>query len=724
MKRTRRSLGSVCTVVIITVAAGCGVHAWLRWHSDRVPPNRVFALNGGRLEGAQSFGGVWEVAHGNVRNNSDERGAKLVTGSQRWRDYTLTAELKFDGEHGDMGVIVRSTDEEEGVDAYNGYYVGLRTTDAALIIGRSDYGWMEAKPVPMPGGIHAGNWYRLVVTAVGCHIAASSQNLTTGQIAWIAVEEHPCAEAGRIGLRSLATGGSWRHISIKPAMQIDDLTMRSHAAPVAQLEFPKREADYNRIFHFSSTYESPAQLLGPAEPQSEKLLHIGDLTDLPRSPDRDVSLRGVVTLATRNLYVQDEESGMLVMDALTPPLNVGDEVEVVGHAQPGLYSSVIRGGTVRLLWSGQPTPPIAITALQAASGVYDARFVEVEGRLTRVRQPRKTEQTLEFMQGGQSFTALYASPSGASLPPLKINSLLRIRGVCVLDRRVTQEMTPFAILLRSSDDVQMLAPPPWWTPRHVSMLLAVLLGVGLLIQLLYFRLKAWQANAVSQERERLAHDIHDTMAQSFAGVGYQIQGIRSGLQRKSYPDSRAVVEQLDMAYQLVRKSHEEASRTIATLNSSAPDIQGCLLDSLIQTTRKITGDSVETDARTEGAPFRLNLRLANALLHIGQEAIANAVSHAHPTTLRITIRYEEPRVELAVEDNGAGFHYSQEKAGFGIFGMQKRVQSVGGKLEISSTPGAGTRVYVTAISRPSTLHARIAAKTTEKLHRIARFLNI
>lgn len=700
----------------------CGACAWLFWKRGEIPPDHVYTLQGGKLKGAEAFGGAWEVDDGVVRNNSDERGAKLVTGSERWKDYTLSADLKFDGEHGDMGVIVRSTNEEEGVDAYNGYYIGLRTTDATLIIGRADYGWMEARPVSMPGGVHAGTWYRILVTAVGCRIAASSQNLTTGQTAWIAVEERPCAEAGRIGLRSLATGGMWKNIHIKPAVLSDYMNLRSHAASIEYPEFPKREADYNRIFRFSPTYDASMQPPGIAAASSAPLFHTGDLQNLPRTQKGPVSLRGVVTLATHDLYVQDAEGGVFVTGARMPPLNVGDEVEVTGRVQPGLYSSAIRGGTVRLLWSGAPIPPVAITPLQASSGAYDARFVEIEGRLTGIRQIEPNEQALELIQDGQPFSALYVNQPFGSLPRLEINSLLRLRGVCVLDRKVTREITPFAILLRSNDDIQVIAPPPWWTPWHLAMLFVALIGLALLIQLVYFRIQTWQTNAITQERERLAHDIHDTMAQSFAGVGYQIQGIRSAVQRKDHPEFRPIAEQLDVAYQLVRKSHEEASRTIAMLHASAPDIESELVNSLVNTAKKIAGDHIDTRTKVEGVHFRLNLRLANALLHIGQEAITNAVSHANPTKLMITLCYQEPHVELIVEDNGNGFDATPEKAGFGILGMQKRAQAVGAQLTIAGALGKGTQVRVFARSKPITFRARMMAKTTERFQEFAKWL--
>jgi signal transduction histidine kinase len=238
--------------------------------------------------------------------------------------------------------------------------------------------------------------------------------------------------------------------------------------------------------------------------------------------------------------------------------------------------------------------------------------------------------------------------------------------------------------------------PPWWTPWHVGMIFAGILGVALLAQLIYFRMQQWRALAITQERERLAHEIHDTMAQSFAGVGYQIQGIRRSVMRDGLRDSRLVADQLSDAYQLVRKCHEEASRTIEMFSASSPHIQTNLLGELEQTAHKIAGNQIRIVTRLTGTATPLALRLADALLHIGQEAIANAVSHGDPSELCITLSYESGYVSLTVADNGQGFVYRQESAGFGILGMQKRAHDVAGVLEVESTPGRGTVVRVTA----------------------------
>jgi len=480
--------------------AGLSLAVWwsLQWRrSHSVVPSHSYRLQAGGMAEWTPIGGKWEMGDGFIRNHSDERGAKLLTGSSHWRNYTVNADVRFDGGNADMGVTVRSNDESEGVDAYNGYYVGLRTADETIVIGRSDYGWVEVRPLPMPGGLHPSVWYRLRVTAYECNIAASVENLTTLETAWIAYEERSCVETGRIGMRSLNAGGTWRNISVTGASRSDYLELRQHAASVERPQVP-----------------------------------------------------------------------------------------------PG---------------------------------------------------------------------------------------------------------------------------PPWWTPWHVGVLFASVLAAALLTQLAVFRIQRWKAYAIMQERERLAHEIHDTMAQSFAGVGYQIQGIRRAVLRGDGLDPGHIAEQLGDAYQLVRRCHEEASRTVATLAATSHPAQHNLLASLAETANKIAGQRINVSASVSGHATPTDRRLADALLHIGKEAIANAVSHADPTELAIRLAYDGSDVELTVEDNGNGFEVKPGTAGFGILGMQRRARDVAGTLQIQSTPGHGTQVKMKARLQGEPAAKRILALVTERV---------
>ena len=679
---------------VVCAFVALAIWGWLNTRAVTLRSGHPYQLVSGSMNGWKPYGGAWGIVDGGIHNNSDDRGAKLLTGSVSWTNYTLQADIRFDSNNGDMGVIVRSSEEEEGVDAYEGYYAGLRTSDGTLVIGRADYGWMEARPILMPGGISDSNWYRLTVTSYECQIAAEAQNLTTLQKAWIVLEEHPCVKSGRIGLRSLATGGTWRNISVTPAGLNDYLLIRQHVDTISQPEFPKREADYNSIFPTlpSATPDSepPATLFEPFIQQT----HIGDLLNLPRDAEKEVVMRGVVTLTSPDLYIEDSTGGILVTHSTAPILNVGDVVEVHGRVQPGFGSALIKSDAIRLLWFSTPEPSIAITPSQAASGIYDARFVEIEGRLIRSEVSSGGNQIFYLTDGIQTFQAINMYRTGESHRTFESNSFLRIRGICTLSQAYTQGLTPFVVLLPSSDDIQLLAGPPWWTPMHESFLFAGVLFIILLIQLLHFRFQRWKSDALTRERERVAHEIHDTMAQGFAGIGYQIQGIRKTVMHSPRLDVQHISDQLGSAYQAVRSCHEEASRTIAMLGTRSPGIQENLLGTFSEAAHRIAGDQIRIITRVDGNPVPLRLRIANAVMQIGQEAITNAVSHSAPTELTISLRYEDHCVELIVRDNGQGFDSTQVKAGLGILSMQKRARDIGGILRITSTVGDGTEVYL------------------------------
>jgi hypothetical protein len=682
-----------CALAAVLIATS------IRVHSDAVGPRHVHLLSPGNLRDWKVYGGTWEVVDDAFHNGSDERGAKIVSGSAQWTDYTLQADLHLDGYHGDMGVVVRSNAEEEGVDAYRGYYAGLRTMDGTLVIGRADYGWLEARPVPMPGGVNANTWYRIVVTAYQCSIAAQSENLSTHATASVVLEEHPCVRSGRIGLRSLGIGGRWRNISVGPASLADYLRIQRHVESPLEPEFPKREADYNRIFP-TPPVESAVPMSAPPRASASSpssagtAIHIGDLLELPRNSMQKVILRGVVTLVVPGLYIQDSTGGVLVDRKSMPLLNVGDVVEVRGQARAGLFSAVLQTESIRELWTGTPVPPISITPSQAASGAYDARYIEVEGRLTGDQSSGRGTRILDLTDGVQSFRAFSTVHSDEEQNRIAINSVVRVRGICVVDQHYTEGLTPFAVLLRSGNDVQVIADPPWWTPWHAVLLFAGILGTALLLQVAYFRIQRWKADTITRERERLAHEIHDTMAQGFAGLGYQIQGIRKIVHQNGQPDLNTVSDQLTLAYQLVRRCHEEASRTISMLSATTPRIQENLLGTLEDAARRITGEQIRTTVRVEGTPAPLSLRVANGLMHIGREAIANAAGHAEPNLLELILRFGDGYFELIVRDNGRGFNFTPEKAGFGISGMQKRARDLGSTLEITSSPGNGTEVSV------------------------------
>ncbi len=685
----RRWLFLVILSCVVIFLAGIILFAPVHTYLIGLPYKDSFTA--GTADEWRALGGTWELVDGAMRNDSDERGAKLITGSSRWRDYSLEADIMLLGRDGDAGLIARSSDEEGGVDSYSGYYAGLRNHDNTLVLGRADHGWLEARVEPIPGGVRPFHWYHLKLIVVGCDIATSAVDPSIGTNISATMNEENCVQTGRIGLRSYSSGGVWRNVRALPATHTDLQSFQSQAgiSYPAQTGLPGNQPLLRSDDSATETESQPSAnyLSAPiAQP-------IGSLRLVSSANPGIVTVQGVVVLTSPALYVQDSTGGAAVLQPHAPPLKVGDEIEVTGQPEPRDFSSVLHDAQVRLLWTRTPIPPLSVTASQAATGAFDATFIELDGYLASKESGPGNTMVLDLQKGEQSFQAVMNRGRGDVLfRKLKQNSLLRLRGICVVDSEYTHNLSPFVLLLRSADDVDVLAGPPWWSTGH---LVAITVGTLILVlaaQVFYSRAEQWRLRAVLEERERLAHEMHDTIAQSFAGIGFQLQAIRNDLQDKN----AAVHRQLDLACDLVRHSHEEARRSIATLRPESLESIG-LLPALDHCARKmVDGGSVQVVISSSGNSRPMSVRTSDALFKIGQEAIANAVRHASPTSLNIHLQHEKSQVHLVVEDNGVGFTAGGDSLGFGLQGMRKRADSISAVIGIVSTPGHGTRVEVSA----------------------------
>ena len=672
---------------ILGVLALMGVRAYLHSPARGLPYRDSFA--NGKADEWKAFGGTWELVNSVMRNNSDDRGAKLITGSPYWRNYSIEADVYLLGVSGDAGLVLRSGDEEEGVNAYSGYYAGVRTLDNVLVLGRADHSWTEApQQRVVPGGIRPFQWYHLKLLAYDCQIAVAVSPLPGGARTSFGVTDSDCIRSGRIGLRSYSSGGIWRNVVVRPVTHEDLVaTLTGNGSPVQNVQEPVVEdaevLTSRRLFE-----EQQAMAGSNPTAQSIASLRLGSL-----ARPAVVTVRGVVILTSPRLYVQDATGGLYVNNPHPPPLKVGDEVEVTGEAHPEDFSSTLEQATVRVLWARTPVPPVSVTASQAATGKYDATFIEVRGRLTGKDRGPGNSLILDLDEGPQSFRAIMnPGRSDYLFTQLKPNSSLRLRGICVVDPALTRNLTPFVLLLRSNEDLDVIAGPPWWNAGHIIAILVAILILSLIGVSLYHRVENWRLRAILEERERLAHEMHDTLAQSFAGIGFQLQAIRNGLKE----DMTTAQQQLKLASNLVRHSHEEARRSIATLRTEELESEDVLSALERCARRMVEGGEVRISSQKDGDQRALPLRTVDTLYRIGQEAIANAVRHAKPTLVMLRVAYREDSLCLEIEDDGIGFVQGGSQLGFGIRGMRRRAQSISATIQIQSTPGTGTRVKIEA----------------------------
>ena len=651
------------------------------------------------------MGGNWRFSEDGVVNRSDEHGAKLVTGSTEWNDISLDADVKLIGHAGDVGVMVRVNDAEPGVDAYNGYYVGLRSDDRALVIGRADHGWMEGRPTAMTGGVAAGRWYHLHVVAVGCTIGAKATDTTTGEATYGMLEERNCVLKGMIGIRSMATGGAFRNIAVGAATAADLVPIRREVSYVQTPRFVFREADINRL--------QPDPVIDEPGADVERDDSLSSVTNIEAikwhgaASQNRVTIRGVVTLLNP-LYVQDSTGGIAVEDSNGSVLNLGDEVEVVGIVRNQEDKVSLIAHTVRLTGDRSLVPPSSVTSTQAAGILFDGRLAELRARLLHKSIDPDGRVILQLEDAAQTFRA--EGPlglSGEQFEKLVPGSELRIRGVCRVGPWQGKDGGAFTILMRSMEDAEVVAGPPWWSARLLIReiaLLVALIGLGIYI---YLKVERSKMRAILDERARLAHEMHDTLAQSFAGVGFHLQGVRNSV-RSGMLTTPDVVDKLTLACELITRTHRDASAEIAALHPGVDD--GSDLLTLLERCAytMLEGNHIPIRLVREGNPRNLSLAVRDALFHVGREAITNILRHARAESITMRIRYEFRTVTLEVIDDGGGFDYDRHAEDFGIRGMRSRSAAIGALLEVISDVGYGTSIRVRAPYR--------ARKTSHRMH--------
>ena len=395
------------------------------------------------------------------------------------------------------------------------------------MLGAYDFAYHEVTKVPLPDPVRPFQWYHVQVTARGCAITASVRAAGLPELKTPPVNDPDCYQSGEIGLRSNGTGGVWRNVQVVPA----GWTAAAAHRPASSLPSTRPPA----VPWHAGVPRSSALTPGEVSP-SAPVQTIRSLLYLAPFAPPAVSVRGTVVLLRPAIYLQDSSGGGIEVQSDGPtPVKIGDEVEVNGRVDLDQLNPVLRQARFRLLREAVPIPPLVLTANQIAEGHYDGMFVQVEGRLQTI-SPVKGD-TLDIDAGAQSFHAILpAGRSRLQVGGLALRSRLRLRGVSVVSPRFNTAADPFVILVRSAEDVDVVSGPPWWRPSNLILAGLVVLGLIFTINHLYLLAKHWRLRAITEERERLAHEIHDTLAQSFAGIGFQLQAIRNSIPatRKSW----------------------------------------------------------------------------------------------------------------------------------------------------------------------------------------------
>lgn len=424
-----------------------------------------------------------------------------------------------------------------------------------------------------------------------------------------------------------------------------------------------------------------------------------------------VRIHGVVTRggAIDAAWIRDGERGMLVTGFFPGNLVPGDVVDVVGFPSLRDFSPTLENARLRVLRREPPPQAIPLESRETAARVQ-GNLVSLVARVVGQR-PSTDGRILSLDWDGTPIEAVLEGPAGA--PDRLPGATIRATGILALSPHATPTVSgvwhprEFQLLLRSAADIATLKPAPWWTVERVSVLLAAIAAGSLLTvagvalfsrkrlreQALQRRMAEAEFSAVLNERNRLAREIHDTLAQGLNAVSMQLELARGAHRESPERTGRHIAS----ALQIVRSGLAEARSSIWNMRSQAlekADLPGALER---VTGHLVAGLEIEARVHTSGRARRLPPVVENNLLRIGQESVANAVKHSGASRIDVALDYDGGRVRLRVADDGVGFQPGSppgERSGFGVLGIRERVAEMHGELRIGSEGGRGTTVAV------------------------------
>jgi signal transduction histidine kinase len=225
-------------------------------------------------------------------------------------------------------------------------------------------------------------------------------------------------------------------------------------------------------------------------------------------------------------------------------------------------------------------------------------------------------------------------------------------------------------------------PSPW----RLELVCSFANQAALALQMAHLAEAAKHA-AVTEERNRLARDLHDTMAQGFAAIMMQLQAANRA--RDRIPAE--VFSCLDTAMVLARENLAEVRRSVRTLRPASfrAGLTGALHD-LATRAQRLTDASIYVNAEPR-LPI-LPRKVEDELLRITQEALSNATKHARAQLITIEASGIQDGILINVKDDGRGFDADSPTAGYGLMGMQERAEQIGATVTVISEIDSGTTV--------------------------------
>jgi len=437
---------------------------------------------------------------------------------------------------------------------------------------------------------------------------------------------------------------------------------------------------------------------------------------------RRVLVRGQIVQHHKGEFLaMDASEGFRFIPTETAPLELGDLVDVVGFASLTGPSPVLLDAAVRKTGSA----PLPQARPLDPESLFEPRLDATRVRVEAVLRGFSADQhILELQSGLVGFLAHFdsarqqaetnqakADPSHAFNVPL--GSQLGLTGVYLGHGGAPADggqIGSFELLVNSPADIVVLARAPFWTLPRLLIVVAALLGVLCLaiiwIQLLHHKVQARtaelqvevrerehaeQQRALALERSRIARDLHDDLGSSLTEVtllattapGQPIAHEEVSERLDSIAQkSRNMVHALDELVWAVDPNRDTLSSVARYLASYAEEfLAGLKISCRVQIPPSLPERPVSGQARHE-------------LFLAVKEALNNAVRHGQASEVGFRLHCSADQIEISVADNGSGFDLANRTNGDGLPNLKTRLQSMGGRCDIESSPGRGTTVFM------------------------------
>jgi len=237
-------------------------------------------------------------------------------------------------------------------------------------------------------------------------------------------------------------------------------------------------------------------------------------------------------------------------------------------------------------------------------------------------------------------------------------------------------------------DVLPLFYQTWW-----FRLLCVLVGLSLAWGSYRLRVGWLHARAaVLEERQRIAREIHDSLAQGLSGIMIQTEAALLIL------PPGVVARRVTSARDLAKSSLDDARYSVLDLSAPVLD-QKVLAESIPSMARQLAHGRVDDlEINFSGNAWATRPEANHHIVMIAQEAVSNAIQHGHASTIAIRLTYAPDGLDLSVSDNGSGFNTGEAREGltrgYGMRNMRHRAERLGTTLKVSSEVGKGTRIFL------------------------------